>query len=168
MQILFEKWSDLFLDLEGTVIKDLTDPVFLPEIIDTSWFKTALTHAFQVNIFSWAIVSQADLKANQWLIDAVADRLGMKINQVVLRDDFLPFFRSRFGAIDHIEFEELCRSLGKATVFEMFIREKCKGRHNTFTLIDDMVEDSVLKVNNLTIQSISAINRSTIKWRGRT
>lgn len=138
--------SSLFLDLEGTIIDSMDNPVFLPDNIDSEWFTRRIADASEFHLFSWAITSCQDATSSKWLISNVEERLGIKFTSVVLRDDFIAFFRAKFGNIDFVEFEELCRSLGKETVFQLFIRNIFKNENgcNIFTLIDDMVEDTIL------------------------
>lgn len=136
----------MFLDLEGTIIDSMDNPVFLPENIDSEWFTDRIADASEFHLFSWAITSNQDVASSKWLISHVEERLGIKFTSVILRDDFFPFFKAKFGNIDFMEFEELCRSLGKETVFQLFIRNVFKNENacNMFTLIDDMVEDTIL------------------------
>lgn len=138
--------NSLFLDLEGTIIESIDNPVFLSAFIESQWFIRNLSEADEFHLFSWAITSSSDLDSKKWLITQVENRLGIKFNSVIFRDDFFPFFRSKFGNIDFIEFEEICRSLGKECVFQMFIRNVFDntGKCDRFVLIDDMVDDTTL------------------------
>lgn len=138
--------NSLFLDLEGTIIDSMDNPVFLPENIDSEWFTGRIADASEFHLFSWAITSNQDVASSKWLISHVEERLGIKFTSVILRDDFFPFFKAKFGNIDFMEFEELCRALGKETVFQFFIRNIFNNENacNMFTLIDDMVEDTIL------------------------
>lgn len=138
--------SAVFLDLEGTIIDSMDNPVFLSEHITREWFTNILAEADEFHLFSWAITSAEDVKSKEWLVRQVEETLGIKFKSIVLRDDFFPFFRSRFGHIDFVEFEEICRSLGKETVFQMFIRNifSNTGKCEIFQLIDDMVDDTIL------------------------
>ena len=147
----------LYLDIEGTLIADFSNPVFLTENI--AGIKDAMeTHSFDtVNVFSWAITSVNDLYGNNLaILHQIEEALGRKFDSIVFRDNMFEAFKRRFGQIDFIEFEELCRSLGKEFVFQFFIRNIAEHGDNSHSvLIDDTVEDTVLGFNHsITIQTV--------------
>lgn len=165
---MFQLGGNLFLDLEGTLIKDASDSSFLTEIIDSEWFSELVESAESISLFSWAITCQDDVNSHKWLIGAVEDRIGISFSRIILRDDFHSAFRRQFGAIDKIEFDELCRSLGKETVFQMFIRNIDPQSASISTLLDDMVDDTILCVGSKKIQTLSVNRIEAPKWQRTT
>lgn len=139
----------LFLDLEGTIIEDLDNPNFLA--INRRLILDKIAESQEVHLFSWAIVNEDDLKLVKWIVEEVEEWLDIKFTSIVFRDDMFSMFRKQFGAIDMIEFNELCNSLGKEFVFQKFIRDSfihekrfASRSEIEVTLIDDKVANTVL------------------------
>lgn len=145
----------LFLDLEGTIIESMDNPMIL-ENIREEWFTRLIAEADEIHMFSWAITSDADIASSLWLIRHVEETIGIKFTSIVKRDDFFAFFRRKFGNIELFEMEEICRSLGKETVFQMFVRNIFANPNGCeiFSLVDDMVEDTILSVAGKRIETI--------------
>jgi hypothetical protein len=139
----------LFLDLEGTIIEDLDNPNFLA--INRRLILDKIAESREVHLFSWAIVNEDDLNKTKWIVEAVEEWLDIKFTSIVFRDDMFSMFRKQFGAIDMIEFNELCNSLGKEFVFQKFIRNSfihekrfASKSEIEVTLIDDKVTNTAL------------------------
>lgn len=145
----------LFLDLEGTLVESMDNPIILDHIRE-EWFTNLITDANEIYLFSWAITSYADIGSSLWLIRHLEEMMGIKFTNIIKRDDFFSFFRGKFGNIELFEMEEICCSLGKEIVFQMFIRNIFRNPNGCeiFSLIDDMVENTVLSVAGKRIETI--------------
>jgi hypothetical protein len=145
----------LFLDIEGTLIESMDSPNFLTTILDSDWLKNLISKSNEIHCFSWAICNPKELESSKWLIRAIEERLDIRFKTMIFRDDlFLPF-RKQFGNFSFMEFEEMCRLLGKESIFQFFIRNVFERKEHTFfTLVDDMVEDTILSGAFGSIQTI--------------
>ena len=74
----------LFLDLEGTIIESMDNPMIL-ENIREEWFTRLIAEADEIHMFSWAITSDADIASSLWLIRHVEETMGIKFASIVKR-----------------------------------------------------------------------------------
>ena len=140
----------IFLDIEGTLIEDFDNPTMLTE--NKSKVSQLIKDAKEIICFSWAINNSSDLLKRLFTINRIESEFGFKFDSFIFRDDMFPMFKGMFGSgLDFNEFEDICRSLGKEIVFQMFIRKmfiKDNKELTNFFLLDDKVERTTLKVNN--------------------
>jgi len=150
----------LFLDIEGTLIEDFSNPVFLSEHkrVIQNCISEKITDGIQC--FSWAICNEDEWIAVKPIIEEIEKFFGFHFSNFVFRDQLFPVFKRKFGAgLTFSEFEELCNSLGKETVFQIFIREQFTDsltfpRPASFLLVDDRVSDTTLIVNSHVITTL--------------
>lgn len=143
------------MDIEGTLIEDFDNPTILHENKE----QVSLLARDNENVlcFSWAINNAHDLAVRKHIIENIEKEFGFKFKSFVFRDSLFQMFKHRFGiGLDFNEFEDICRSLGKEIVFQMFVRKILKDENEqaNFTLLDDTVENTVLILNNQTITTI--------------
>lgn len=144
----------LFLDIEGTVIEDFDNPAFMNEQIEA--FSGLVRTAKELHCFSWAICNAIELRSVSPIMKEIENRIDRKFTSVIFRDDMFSVFRKKFGNIDRMEFDDICRSLGKEIIFQIFIREVFDRKEpQEFILIDDRVDDTNLEWNNCTIETIN-------------
>lgn len=150
----------LFLDIEGTLIEDFHNPVFLSEHKRMIQNCTSDKITDGIQCFSWAICNENEWAAVKPIIEEIEKFFGFRFANFVFRDQLFPIFKRKFGAgLTFSEFEELCNSLGKETVFQIFIREQFTDsltfpEKASFTLVDDRVCNTTLVVNSHIIMTL--------------
>lgn len=151
----------LFLDIEGTIIDDFDGLLFMDSQINA--IKSLISNADELFCFSWAICNTNDLTNKLPIIRAIEKRICRPFDSFIFRDGMLPLFRKKFGNIDMMEFEEICRSLGKEIIFRIFISDDFKSDKTDFLLVDDTVTNTSLYLVNRTIRTLNICDLNGVK-----
>lgn len=111
----------VFLDIENTLIEEFESPTFITTKEKVSSFVEG---AEIICCFSWAINNVEDLHKRYPIVKSIQDFYNFTFWNFIFRDELFLTFKNVFGAgLDFNEFEDLCRSLGKEYVFQLFIRK---------------------------------------------
>ncbi len=144
----------IFLDLEGTVISLIDDPVLMNIDLVKNWL--ANEQANIVGIFSFAIDNEKekDEFQNSWVKKALQSNLNIQIGRIVTVEDVLKSVRQK----NRVSFEdlwELKQLWGKERGFVDF----CKMTFSNceVVLLDDMVDDMLMTLpdKNLAIRTVN-------------
>lgn len=133
---------NLFLDLEGTVIKSVDEPVLLTKFIPV--IKQAVLECESLAIFSFAIHNDDDVMAYGPILDLVRETFGKEF-RVIKKDELFPIMAEKLPGIDVMDFIDLSKD--KEDMFRMFVRAKHSEFHGPdFMLIDDTVENTSMSL----------------------
>lgn len=137
--------NHISLDIEGTLINDLHDPIYIPDNI-TKIKKIIKNKSCSVNFFSFAIHSIEDVRRNEFILKDLVSELGLTWSEdlFVLKNDLFPLYKQKFGSNFTMEdFSDF--SQDKEMGFNLYIKDLLKKNPklegNEFYLIDDKVDD---------------------------
>lgn len=165
----------LFLDIEGTIIDEFYNPVFIEHHIPAIKRMCDIEHASagmqDVHFFSWAIHNEADIRNGMPIIQMICDRLELDSSECVIvqKNSLVPVYDRHFPAFSREDFQDLTMGRhGKEFAFQQFIRriwpedERQATRRRfklsaseVYTLIDDCVENTELRANGKIIRTIN-------------
>lgn len=155
------KRTFVFLDIENTLIEDFENPTFIAEKEMIAGFVEG---ASLIICFSWAVNNVDDLAKRISILDTIQRFYNFKFGDFILRDSLYITFKKKFGSgLDFNEFEDICRSLGKEYVFQLFIREKFAQQFRDGDIECYLYDDTVENTTLITHMNGSQITIKTVK-----
>jgi len=142
----------LFLDIEGTLIDDLNNPLFLDSNIDK--IRRLIPLYDEVSIFSFAIYDSTDKELYKSTLNALFKELKITNVEFLYKNDLLPVFKEHFGNnLSLIDFNcDIC--ISKELAFYLYSKT-ISDKYEKITLIDDRVSTQVILFNSCMVKMIN-------------